>query len=133
MTSVENYGMQSAFNGCTSLTSGDLSSLSSAGSNGLTSAFYGCTSLRTVYLTRLSSVGISGLNSAFNKCTNLELVDFSEATAVPTMNNVSTFSNTNSTFKVVVPDSLYSTWIASTNWSNIASQIVRASDYTPAS
>ena len=77
----------------------------------------------------ITSIG----DESFSGCTSLEVVDFSQATAVPTMHNTNTFQNTNNTFKVVVPDSLYSTWIASTNWSNISSQIIRASDYTPAS
>lgn len=46
-----------AFRGCTSLTSVDLSSLSSVGDNVLYYAFYGCTSLTTVDLSKVTSVG----------------------------------------------------------------------------
>ena len=96
-------------------------------------AFRGCTSLTDVYLSKLSSVGSSGLDNAFRGCTALEIVDFSEATAVPTLSNVNAFNSTNNTFKIVVPDALYSTWTTASNWSNFASQIVKVSDYTPAS
>lgn len=71
--------------------------------------------------------------NTFNGCTALEVVDFSEATAVPALYNVNAFANTNSTYKIVVPDALYDTWIATTNWSNanIKPHIVKASEYTP--
>jgi len=85
-----------------------------------------------VALTHLSNVSTSnGLTNAFNGCTALEVVDFSQATAVPALANVNAFSNTNSTYKIVVPDALYATWIATTNWSNasIKPHIVKASDY----
>lgn len=77
----------------------------------------------------------SGFNNAFTGCTALELVDFSEATEVPALSNVNAFSNTNNTYSIVVPDSLYSSWIASSNWSDstIVGHIVKASEYTPAS
>lgn len=89
--------------------------------------------MTTVYLSKLSSAESNGLGSAFNGCTHLELVDFSQATAVPALSNTSTFSNTNNTYSIVVPDALYSSWIAASNWSSIASHIVKASEYTPAS
>ena len=65
---------------------------------------------------------------AFYGCTSLEIVDFSEATAIPTINSL-TFSGTNNTFKIVVPDALYSTWITSGYWSNVQSHIIAKSDY----
>lgn len=118
---------------CTSLQTLDLRYLESAdGSESMSGFATGCTALKKVYLNKLSSVGTNGLNGAFNGCTALEVVNFSEATAVPEI-TTTTFSNTNSTFQIVVPDALYSTWIAATNWSSLASQIVKVSDYTPAS
>lgn len=61
-------------------------------------------------------------------------MDFSDATAVPALSNTNAFSNTNSTYKIVVPDALYDSWRAATNWSNanIKPHIVRKSDYYPA-
>ena len=126
--------LQLAFNGCTSLVDVSIPKLETINGNGsINYVFKGCTSLKNVNLKKLSTTG--GTNpfaEGFRYCTSLEVVDMSEATAVPAI-AANTFNNTNSTFKVVVPDSLYSTWIASTNWSNISSQIIRASDYTPAS
>ena len=73
--------------------------------------------MRTVYLTKLSSAN-SAFTQAFYNCTHLELVDFSEATAVPALNNVNAFTNTNNYYRIVVPNALYNQWIAATNWSN---------------
>ena len=114
------------------LVSVDLSSLTTTGNSGFNQAFKNCTALKTVLLKKLSSVGSSATFwDAFNGCTALELVDFSEATAVPTLTDASAFNNTNETFTILVPDALYSTWIAATNWSNYSSHIVKVSDYTP--
>ena len=110
--------MYYAFYGCTSLTTVDMSSLTSIGNYGMNYTFYQNTALKTVYLSKLSSVGTSGLNNIFNGCTSLEIVDFSEATAVPTISNVNNFANTNSTYRILVPHALYDSWIAASVWSN---------------
>ena len=68
----------------------------------------------------------------FNGCTSLELVDMTGSTGVPNLSDVSTFENTNDTYKIVVPDSLYDTWIAATNWASIASHIMKQSDWNAA-
>lgn len=138
LTTVGVMGMSNTFQGCTSLTTVNMPNLTTVNATfGLISAFSGCTSLTTVYLSKLSNTDAGGgaslgLSSTFKGCTHLELVDFSQATAVPTIES-NTFSNTNSTFQIVVPDALYSSWIAATNWSALSSQIVKASEYTPAS
>ena len=117
LTSVGQYGLQYAFQGCTSLTSVDLSKVTSVGYNGFGNMFSGCTSLRTVLLNKLSSANNS-FSYAFQNCSNLELVDFSEATAVPALNNTNAFDNTNNYYRIVVPNALYNQWITATNWSN---------------
>ena len=68
----------------------------------------------------------------FYGCTSLELVDMTGSTGVPQLSNVNNFANTNDTYKVVVPDSLYDTWIAATNWASIASHIMKQSDWNDA-
>lgn len=75
------------------------------------------------------------MNYMFAYCTSLELIDFSDATAVPALSNTNAFTNVPSTCKIVVPDSLYTSWRAATNWSNssIKNMIVKKSDYYPAS
>ena len=128
LSSVGYDGMLRAFYRCTSLTNVDLSSLSSVGTEGLYIACGGCTSLTNVDLSSLSSVGTNGMYSTFQGCTALQEVKFNNATAIPAITS-NTFNNTNSTFKIVVPDALYSQWIVATNWSARASQIVKASEY----
>ena len=88
--------------------------------------FRDCTSLKRIKMKAFS--GISGY-SMFNGCTSLELVDMTGSTRVPTLSNVNNFANTNDTYKVVVPDSLYDEWIAATNWASIASHIMKQSDW----
>ena len=64
---------------------------------------------------------------AFYSCGNLSIADFRNHTQVPTLYNANAFTYTNTGLKIIVPDSLYSSWIAATNWSSLASKIVRAS------
>lgn len=68
----------------------------------------------------------------FNGCTSLELVDMTGSTGVPQLSNVNNFENTNDTYKIVVPDSLYDTWIVETNWASIASHIMKQTDWNAA-
>lgn len=83
-------------------------------------------SLRSIiYPPKLTSIGN---NNAFN-CYNLILHDFRNAERVPTL-GTNCFKNANPNMKIVVPDKLYDTWIAATNWSAVASKIVKASEYT---
>lgn len=69
----------------------------------------------------------------FKGCTSLEYVDFRNATSVPSDPSSNAkqvlFQNTNDTFKVIVPDALYDSWIANYYWSSMATQIVKASEY----
>lgn len=76
--------------------------------------------------------GTAPFSGTFSGCTSLEVVDFDGIQSIPPI-ETNTFQNTNSTFQIVVPDALYDDWIVATNWSTYASQIVKASEYTPAS
>ena len=125
------YGM---FSGCTSLTSAPelpATELPKAqfAKGCYSSMFSGCTSLKRIKMN--ASSGNWGTNM-FYGCTSLELVDMTGSTGVPTLSNVNNFSNTNDTYKIVVPDSLYDTWIAATNWASIASHIMKKSDWNAA-
>ena len=71
------------------------------------------------------------MSQCFYGCTALEVVHFDNAAAIPAI-TTNTFQNTNSTFKIVVPDELYDQWIVAADWSTYASQIVKASEYVPA-
>lgn len=61
------------------------------------------------------------------------MIDFTgyTGTTIPVLSNVNAFGNINDTYKIVVPDALYSTWIAATNWSNssIKPHIMKQSDW----
>ena len=91
--------------------------------------FNGCTSLKRIKMN--ASSGKWG-TYMFYGCTSLELVDMTGSIGVPTLSNVNNFSSTNDTYKIVVPDSLYDTWINATNWASIASHIMKKSDWNAA-
>lgn len=102
--------MTNAFINCTKLQTVDLSGLTTTS---LSSTFSGLTALRTVKLNHYRGT----MTSTFQNCSNLEVVDFHETTAVPTLSNTNTFSGTNNTYRIIVPNALYDQWIAASNWS----------------
>lgn len=63
---------------------------------------------------------------AFFESTSVVLYDFSEIEAVPTL-DAEAFGNI-TLYNIIVPDSLYDEFISATNWSNVASHIVKLSD-----
>lgn len=67
-------------------------------------------------------------DSSFKNCVNMRLYDFSDHTEIPTL-GATVFTGINADCKIVVPDTLYDSWIAATNWSNYASYIIKKSDY----
>lgn len=60
----------------------------------------------------------------FMKC-----YDFTNHTVVPTLRSVNNFDGIPEDCKIVVPDVLYDEWIVTTNWSVLANNIIKASDY----
>ena len=135
----------SAFNSCYSLESIIIpNTVTSIGSY----TFYGCYQLKSIVLSNtLTSIGTYAFqncailenitlsdtltnigNLAFANCESILLFDFSNYGVIPTLGNVA-FNAINKLAKIVVPDSLYETWIAEANWSTYASYIVKASEY----
>ena len=119
VTSIDGY----TFNNCPSLASVVIP-------EGVTSigdyAFYYCYSLASVVIPEgVTSIG----NKAFNGCYGMAFYDFRAAKSVPTLSNANAFTSIPSECKIVVPDSLYDTWIAATNWSTYASKMVKASEF----
>ena len=114
---------QNMFNSCSSLKNIVLPSNVSTIN---TSAFAYCHSL-----THIKMLGnITYLhNNAFNSCYSALLYDFTHCSSIPTLVNTNAFSSIPSDCKIVVPDSLYETWIAASNWTTYASYIVKESDY----
>lgn len=114
-----------------------------------TQCFYGCSALETVILpenlttistgsfracTALKKVVFKSkfktmTTNVFNGCSSMKVLDFSACTSVPSVTNVNSFTGIPATCKIVVPDTLYDSWIAATNWSNYASYIIKKSDY----
>ena len=81
---VFDYALYYAFYNCTSLTSVDLSSLSTiSGKNALTNAFFSCTNLTSVDLSNLSTISsTSALTNAFYDCDSLTSVDLSSLSTI---------------------------------------------------
>ncbi len=119
VTSIGTY----AFCYCYSLASIVIpSSVTSIG----TYAFQICYSLASIVIpSGVTSIG----NGAFSNCHGMAYYDFRASKSVPTLSNTNAFNNIPSDCKIVVPDSLYSSWIAATNWSTYASKIVKASEF----
>ena len=120
----------SMFRNCTSLEIGPTLPATQMSTNCYSNMFQDCTSLKRIKTNSSSQVGW-GVNM-FNGCTSLELVDMTGSIVVPTLSDKNNFANTNDTYKIVVPDSLYDTWIAATNWASIASHIMKQSDWNAA-
>ena len=84
-----------------------------------------CLSLATIKI--LGSVTTVGAY-AFASCPLLKVIDLRYCTTVPTLSNTNAISN-NTGLQIIVPDDLYDTWKAATNWTTYSSKIIKASDY----
>lgn len=82
---------------------------------------------KAIFLGDITSIG----NSAFRNCGALKLMDFTHCTSVPTAGGSYFISGLSTDCKIVVPDSLYDTWIATQYWStnSIKTRIVKESEY----
>ena len=137
--SVENINSY-AFHNCNSITSLKISdSVLTIG----VQAFYECAYMTDVEIGN----GVSNIaKSAFNSCSRLESIkfgsaltniadrafyrcfsclrfDFSDCADVPTLETTNAFYEMKSTAKIIVPTNLYSRWVTSTNWTDLASNI----------
>ena len=119
VTSIGDY----AFYGCYSLSSIVIpQGVTSIGNN----AFRYCYSLSSIVIPQgVTSIG----NNAFYGCYCMAFYDFSQCTSVPTLGGKAVFNDIATDCKIVVPDSLYDTWIAATNWSTHASNMIKASEF----
>lgn len=66
-------------------------------------------------------------NIIFTGCTLLQHIDFSSSTLIPVLSAGQL--NIPSTCKIIVPDVLYDEWIVATNWSTLADNIIKKSDW----
>lgn len=110
------------FDGCESITQITLSSnLTTIGAW----SFLGCISLTTIVMPpSLNDIG----SAAFGYNESMNVYDFSSHTSIPTIRD-DTFTEIPDTCKIVVPDELYNSWIAATNWSVYADNIISVTDY----
>ena len=117
--SIGNY----AFSNCGSLTSIVIpDSVTSIGN----SAFSSCSSLINIVIPD----GVTSISTyTFNGCSGMQVLDFSKYTSVPTLSNKNAFNGVPSTCKVIIPDELYDSWIAATNWSALTVTYVKKSEY----
>ena len=111
----------SALNGCNSLKEFTVGSGTTAIQS---STFSGCNAIqRITFLGDIASIA----TKAFNNCYGCRVFDFRNNTQVPTLVS-DAFTNTPSSKKIVVPDSLYTSWSGADVWSNYQSSIVKASE-----
>lgn len=68
--------------------------------------------------------------NAFNSCQSVFVYDFRKAAFIPELDSSSAIAYSTGVTKIVVPDALYDDWIVATNWADLASMIVKASNYT---
>lgn len=95
------------------------------------STFSTCGGLtKIVFPSSMTQLGTGSDRNTFRLCYGLKLMDFRNCTRVVAFNSSTQIQNLRSDCDIVVPDSLYSSWIVATNWSTYASQIKKASDYT---
>ena len=83
-------------------------------------------------LTKLKFKNITFANNTqkqFSENIGMKVYDFTLCTSVPTLPNANAFASIPSDCQIVVPDSLYNSWITANNWSTLSSYIIKASDY----
>lgn len=85
------------------------------------SAFQLCQSLASIAI----PAGVTRVGEAvFSSCKGLHYIDFSNHTSIPTLVSTNAFTSVAKDLEIRVPAALYDEWIAATNWSSLASQIV---------
>lgn len=86
-----------------------------------TAAFYQSPNLETaVFLGNVLSIG----SNCFYGCKMCRCIDFTMCTAVPAVTHISAITGHPADCEIRVPAALYDEWVAATNWSNYAANIV---------
>lgn len=127
-SSIKVFNANNAFADCTSLT-GDVVFNSAIFANGgfKGSDFYHTGINSFTFPSNTDKIGsASYIGNIFANCSNVQYFDFTACEQVPTLSNISSFSNLPASYEIRVPASLYNDWIAASNWSDssIVSHIV---------
>ena len=99
-----------------------------------TQTFQNCQSLTSVTFTNPDFYRIgkgSYHNGTFNGCSSLQYVDLTKCYQVPTLSSSNNFDSVPAAMEIRVPQTLYGSWTAATNWSNssIVNHITAYPDY----
>ena len=90
-------------------------------------ALYNCPSLQIVIMPNsVTSIRVYALYNLYS----IAYIDFSLCNTIPTLSSSVSIGNLNAGTKIIVPDNLYDEWIVATNWTGLASKIVKNSEYT---
>lgn len=115
VTNIGNYSYQRS--GCTHVYIPD--SLVSIGF----CAFH--TSIKLTYISPIPPT-LNRIGQSAFAYTALQVLDCRRCVSIPTLDGTDALSSKPT---IIVPDALYDEWIAATNWSSLASKIVKASEY----
>ena len=122
ITGFENYKGSMRpymFNRCSALTGDFRTSVSSmAGAN---EAFYECFNITSfTFLENIDNIAEYSWSNPFNKCSGVTYIDLTNNYKVPTLGFATAFSAFKPDYEIRVPDVLYDSWTAATNWSDSA-------------
>ncbi len=84
-------------------------------------AFSACYLMETVVISNGACVIAA---DAFSNCYTVLYFDFTRCTSVPTLESADAFDNVSPLCEFRVPAALYDEWVAATNWSAFAEQII---------
>ena len=68
-------------------------------------------------------------NTVIYNTSYLKAINFGKCKSIPDLQNSTVFRYLPTNAKIIVPDALYDEWIAATNWSSLASYIIKKSDW----
>lgn len=88
-------------------------------------AFYGSFLIESKFPSTIKTLQIN----AFGACKSAKLYDFRKLTSIPSISTYQVFVGIPEDCKIVVPDDLLVAWKAESNWSDLASHIISATDY----
>lgn len=115
-TNITGVLSDAVFHGCSSLP--EVTTNCTQLNGGAT--FDGCQSLTSVTFTYPAFKQIGGYsfhNNNFRNCTSLQYIDFTRCVSVPSLSSTDNFSGVPAEMEIRVPQSLYDSWTAATNWS----------------